>query len=182
MTETHERGREAGLVAQFARAEQLVEAAKAAREKGYRRFDAFSPFPLEALPDAMGLHGKGLAASVLAGGIIGGAGGFFMLTWSAVVSYPYNIGGRPFFSWPAFIPVTFELTILGAALAAFLGLWAFCGLPRPYHPLFNVPEFARASNDRFFLWIESEDPRYDVGATRTFLRSLGAEGVYDVPR
>ena len=170
------------MAAEFARADELVRAARAAREQGYRKLDAFSPFPIESLPGALGFSGRGLAAAVLAGGILGGAGGFFMLTYSAVVSYPYNVGGRPFFSWPAFIPVTFELTILGAALTAFFGLWAANGLPRPYHPLFNVPEFSRASNDRFFLWIESDDPKYDPQATREFLRTLEPQGVYDVPR
>lgn len=171
-----------GLVGEFLTAEGLLEAAGAARRKGYRKVDGFSAFPIEGLPEALGVRADALAAAVLIGGLLGGAGGFYMLTYSAVVSYPINVGGRPFFSWPAFIPETFELTILAAALTAFFGLWALSGLPRPYHPLFNVPAFRRASDDRFFLWIESSDPLYDEAAVRSLLQELGAHGVYDVPR
>src|SRR5205814_2378882 len=142
-------------------------------QAGYRRIDAYSPFPIEALAEAIDFHPTDVPLVVLVGGIIGGLSGFFLQYWIHVLNYPINVGGKPLNSWPAFIVVTFECTILGASLAAFLGMLALNGLPQPYHPVFNVPRFAFASKDRFFLVIESADPRFDIHDTFRFLESLG---------
>jgi hypothetical protein len=166
-----------GLLGEFPSAEHLVEAAQLAREAGYRRMDAYSPFPIEGLADALGARPSRLPFIVLVGGICGGALGYLMQWYMVAVSYPLNIGGRPTHTWPAFVPVTFELTILGAALAAVLGMLALNGLPRPHHPLFNVPEFSLASQHRFFLCIEAADPRFDLAATGEFLHNIGATRV-----
>jgi hypothetical protein len=169
-----------GLLAEFADANALVEAARQARDKGYRRMDAYSPFPVEDLAEALGVHKTRLPLLVLIGGILGGLTGYGMQYYSAVISYPLNVGGRPLHSWPAFVPVTFELTILGAALFAVLGMLALNGLPMPYHPLFNVDSFALATRDRFFLAIEATDPLFDRVGTGDFLRTLGAREVTEV--
>jgi hypothetical protein len=161
-----------GLMAEFDDARALVLAAGSAREAGYRRMDAYSPFPIEELHHALGSHHSRLPLIVLIGGVVGCIGGFLLQYWTSAVAYPINVGGRPFNSWPAFIPVTFECTILGAALSAVLGMLALNGLPMPYHPVFNVPRFALASRSRFFLCIEARDPKFDVEATRQFLESL----------
>src|SRR5436309_7318008 len=142
--------------------------------------EAHTPFPVAALAAAMGYRHNRVAWVVLIGGIVGGLGGFFMQWYSAVVSYPLNVGGRPFNSWPAFIPITFELTVLVAGLSAVLGLLALNGLPMPYHPLFNVPRFALATRNRFFLCIEARDPRFERDGTARFLRSLGSQEVSEV--
>jgi hypothetical protein len=169
-----------GLVAEFHTADELVAAAKRVYESGYRRIDAFSPFPIHGLSDAIGFRRTRLPLLVLLGGIGGGGGALFMQWYASVVSYPINIGGRPLASWPSFVPVTFELTVLGAALAAVLGMLFMNGLPTPYHPLFNVERFAQASRDRFFICIEYRDPKFDVVATKQFLQSLQPMGVYEV--
>jgi hypothetical protein len=169
-----------GLMAEFETAQALVEAATRARLAGYRKMDAYSPIPIEELNEALDLRRTRLPLVVLLGGITGGLAGYGLEYWSQVVAYPMNVGGRPFHSWPHFIPVTFETTVLGAALAAFVGLWALNGLPQPYHPVFNVPAFARASTDRFFLVIEAADPRFDRQRTWRFLEDLRPVGVYEV--
>ena len=169
-----------GLMAEFDSPTALVEAANRARLDGYREMDAYSPIPIEELGEALGLRRTRLPRLVLLGGILGGLGGYGLQWWSQSLAYPMNIGGRPFHSWPQFIPVTFETTVLGAALTCFLSMWALNKLPMPYHPVFNVPEFARASTDRFFLCIEAADRRFDREGTRRFLESLHPLGVSEV--
>ena len=169
-----------GLMAEFDSPKALVHAAEQARLAGYREMDAYSPIPVEELGEALGLRRTRLPRLVLAGGILGGLAGYGLEYWSQAIAYPMNIGGRPFHSWPHFIPVTFETTVLGAALSAFVGMWALNRLPQPYHPVFNVPAFARASVDRFFLCIEATDPKFDRHATAKFLQSLRPVGVSEV--
>jgi hypothetical protein len=172
-----------GLLAEFGTAERVLEAARRARADGYRLMDAFTPFPVEGLAEAVGFRREVLPWVALAGGVLGGIGGFGMLFFACVYSYPLNVGGRPLNSWPAFIPITFELTILGAALAAVAGMLLLNWLPRPYHPVFNVPRFTAASRDRFFVVIRAGDPRFDLERTRRFLLEvLGADGVFEVER
>lgn len=161
-----------GLLAEFADVSSLVRAVHKARDAGYRKVDAFTPFPVEELSEALEAHDRRLPLLVLLGGIAGGIAGYLLQYWSATIAYPINIGGRPLHSWPAFIPVTFECTILGAALMAVLGMLALNGLPKPYHPVFNVPRFALSSRDRFFLCIQAQDPRFDPRSTREFLERL----------
>jgi hypothetical protein len=170
-----------GVMAEYAREDELLAAAAAARARGYRALDAYAPFPVEGLEDALGLPDSPMPAIVLAGGVLGCATGYGLQYWASVLSYPLNSGGRPLNSWPAFIPVTFELTILFAALAAVFGMIAVNGLPLPYHPVFNVPRFSLASRSRFFLVVESRDALFDRGSARAFLTEPGAEEVYDVP-
>lgn len=169
-----------GLLAEFHEPEPLLAGAERAWEAGYRKMDAYSPFPIEGLSEALGFHHTRLPVLVFLGGLIGCLGGFYLQYWVSAVAYPLNVGGRPYYSWPAFIPVSFELAILLAAFAAVLGMFALNGLPMPYHPLFNVERFALASRDRFFLCIEAEDPKFDRGATRKFLEGLTPHGVYEV--
>jgi hypothetical protein len=169
-----------GLMAEFATPEQLLEAARQTHDAGYRRIDAFAPFPIEGLAHAVGFHQTRLPIVVLLGGIIGGCTGFSLQYYAAAVSYPVNIGGRPLNSWPAFIPVTFEMTILFAAAAAVFGMLAMNGLPTPYHPVFNVPRFALASRDRFFLCIKARDPMFDLELTRKFMQTLKPREVVEI--
>lgn len=170
-----------GLMAEFDDANALVAAAHRTREHGYQRLDAYTPFPIEELSEAIGFRHTRLPLVVLIGGLIGGLSGYFMQYYAAGISYPMNIGGRPYHSAPMFIPVTFEMTILIAALAAVFGMLALNGLPMPYHPVFNVPHFALATRDRFFLCIEATDPRYDREATWRFLEGLGPRSISEVP-
>jgi hypothetical protein len=169
-----------GLMAEFEEPTALVHAARQVREAGYEKIDAYSPFPIEELDEALAIRHTRLPLIVLIGGLIGCLGGFYLCYWVSTTVYPLNIGGRPLNSWPAFIPVTFECTILLAALSAVLGMLALNGLPQPYHPVFNVPSFDQASRNRFFLCIEASDPKFDLNATRKFLKSLGATEVTDV--
>lgn len=169
-----------GLLAEFAGEEALLEAVRQTRGAGYSRVEAYSPFPVEGMAEALGVRGRRLPWIVLGGGIVGGGAGLFMQWYSSVVDYPLNIGGRPYASWPSFVPVAFEMTILFAGIAAVLGMFALNSLPEPYHPVFNVPEFAGASRDRFFLSIESADPQFDLERTRDFLQGLGARQVFEV--
>jgi ActD protein len=161
-----------GMMAEFDDPTSLVAATERARQEGYRCMDAYSPYPIEELHDALGSRHTRLPLIVLIGGVTGCIGGYLLQYWSSAIAYPLNIGGKPFHSWPAFIPVTFECTILVAALSAVLGMLALNGLPQPYHPVFNVPRFALASRNRFFLCIEAKDPRFDIEATRRFLETL----------
>jgi ActD protein len=169
-----------GLMAEFDDPGSLVTATERARHDGYRCMDAYSPFPIEELHHALGAHATRLPLIVLIGGLVGCIGGYALEYWTSVFAYPLNIGGKPLHSWPAFIPVTFECTILVAALSAVLGMLALNGLPQPYHPVFNVPRFALASRNRFFLCIEATDPRFDLDSTRRFLETLNPREVTTV--
>ncbi len=171
-----------GLMVEFTNVNDLVAAARRVREEGYVCTDAFSPFPVEGLSEELGFRQTRVPLIILIGGILGAIGGYFMQYYLAVYEYPFNVGGRPAHSWPAFIPVTFEMTILTAALFAVLGMLALNGLPQPYHPVFNVPRFALASRDRFFLCIQADDPKFDRQRTAEFLRGLvGVADVAEVP-
>ena len=169
-----------GLMAEFDNAEALLAAAHRAHQEGYRRMDAYSPLHVEGLSEAIGFHHTRLPLVVLIGGILGGLGGFALEYWTSVIDFPINVGGRPFNSWPSFIPVMFETTVLGAALSAVLGMLALNGLPTPYHPVFNVPRFALATRNRFFLCIEARDPKFNRDEAARFLQSLGALEVAEV--
>jgi hypothetical protein len=171
-----------GVMAAFATPDELLRAAGAARVAGYRRIDGFSPFPIEGLSEALGMHRTRLPWVVFGAGILGGLSGYCLQYYCAVIAYPLNIGGRPLHSWPAFIPVTFEMTVLFAALAAVFGMLASNGLPMPYHPVFHIPSFGLASRDRFFLCIESLDRSFDRAKTTEFLKSLNPLEVTEVPR
>jgi len=166
-----------GLMGEFSTPVELLEAARAARHAGYRRMEGYSPVPVEGLAEELDFHQTGMPAVVLCGGILGCLTGYLMQYWISAIDYPLNIGGRPLHSWPSFIPVTFELTILSGAIFAFVGMLALNGLPLPYHPVFNVERFTLAGKDRFFLCIEAADPLFDLTRTGRFLESLGAKEV-----
>lgn len=169
-----------GLMAEFDSPTDVVEAARATYDAGYRRINAYSPYPIEELSEAIGFHSTRLPLIVLIGGIIGGLVGYGLQYYVAVIDYPLNVGGRPFHSWPSFIPITFEMTILFAALSAVFGMLALNKLPQPYHPVFNAERFALASRDRFFLVIEANDPKFDHDKARSFLQTLNPKEVVDV--
>ena len=170
-----------GVMAEFGDAQSLLEAANKTRDAGYRNIEAYSPFPVHGMAEAVGFHHSRLSAVVLGGGILGGLGGFFMCWYANVISYPLNIGGKPYNSWPAWIPITFECTILLAAFAAVFGMLGLNGLPMPYHPVFNVERFSQASRDKFFLVIQARDPKFDIDEAWNFLEKLGPREVADVP-
>jgi hypothetical protein len=169
-----------GLLAEFETPQQLLEAAQRTYDAGFRKIDAYSPLPIHGLDEAVGFHGTILPAIVFTGGLLGGLTGFGMQWYANVISYPLNVGGKPYNSWPHFIPITFELTVLGAALCAVFGMFALNGLPRPYHPVFNVPRFALASDDRFFLVVKAKDKNFDLDKTKVFLDTLRPFGIYEV--
>jgi Alternative complex III, ActD subunit len=169
-----------GLMAEFADPQALVSAARRTYEEGYRKIDAYTPFPIEELSEAIGFHKNWLPLIVLIGGIVGFLGGIALQYWTMVINYPMNVAGKPTWSWPAFVPITFECTILVAGLSAVFGLLALNGLPQPYHPVFNVKRFALASKDRFFLCIESLDPMFDREKTWRFLDTLQPREVAEV--
>jgi ActD protein len=166
-----------GLIAEFEDPNALIAATQRARQAGYRRMDAYSPYPIEELHEALGARHTRLPLIVLIGGLCGCLGGYTLQYWVATMAYPLNIGGKPFHSWPAFIPITFECTILVAALSAVFGMLALNGLPMPYHPVFNVARFALASRNRFFLCIQARDPQFDLEETRRFLATLAPREV-----
>ena len=181
---THGRGRGApalyGIMAEFDNPSDLVAAARRTFAAGYRRINGYSPYPIEELSEAIGFTRTSLPLIVLIGGILGGLGGFFMQYWMEVIDYPLNVGGKPFNSWPAFIPITFESTVLVAAFAAVLGMLVLNKLPQPYHPVFNAPNFALATRDKFFLVIEANDPKFKHNEATQFMKTLGARDVSDV--
>lgn len=169
-----------GLVAEFETHEELLHAARRARSAGYRRMDAFSPFPVHGLVEALGFQDNRVPWIIFWSGVAGGIGGFLLQCWVSMVAYPHNVGGRPLLSWPQFVPVTFECTVLLAAFGAVIGMLALNGLPKPYHPIFNAPNFDRASQDSFFLCIEAADPQFDRVETARFLDSLRPKAVSEV--
>jgi hypothetical protein len=161
-----------GLMAEFDSAAALVAAAEKVRQAGYTQTDAYSPFPIHGLAEALGFRERHVAPIVLAGGLTGALVGYGLQYWTMVIVYPMNIGGRPHHSWVSFIPPTFETTILFAAFAAVFGMLALNGLPQPYHPVFNAARFHLASRSAFFLAIEASDPKFDLEQTRAFLTGL----------
>jgi hypothetical protein len=171
-----------GLMAEFETPGDLVAAARRTREAGFRKFDAYSPYPIHEMDDAMDLHDNRVSLFTLIGGLCGCAGGYSLAWWVEAVALPLNIGGRPLNSMPMFIPITFELTILIGGLTAAISMLLLNGLPQPYHPVFNVERFAGASRSKFFLCIESDDPHFDYDHTVRFLESLGPEEIAEVPR
>lgn len=170
-----------GMMAEFGNENELLEATRKAYDQGYRQMDAFAPYPVEGLAEALGRKKNAVPLIVLCGGICGCVSGYFLQWYALAVSYPLNIGGRPLNSWPAFIPITFELTILSAAIFAIFGMLALNQLPQPHHPLFNVPQFDAASTDKFFLCVESTDQKFDLRTTRRFLETLKPELIVEVP-
>ena len=171
-----------GLMAEFETPESLLEAANRARTAGYRRMDAYAPMPVEGLAAAVGFPKNRVPLVVLLGAIVGATGGFSLCYWMTVIAYAHNVGGRPMNSWPAYIPITFELGVLIAALSAVVGMLIMNGLPQPYHPVFNVPRFRLASRERFFLCIEAHDPKFSLEETRTFLKDMNPVEVSEVAK
>lgn len=170
-----------GLMAEFKTPDELIAAARRVHEEGYRKVEAYSPYPIEEVTEVLEQHHTRLPLFVLLGGLLGGMGGYALQYWASVINYPLNIGGRPLHSWPAFIIPTFECTILGASLTAVIGMIVLNGLPMPYHPAFNVRRFATAAtSDAYFLMIEAEDPKFELSGTRRFLSELNASEVSDV--
>lgn len=169
-----------GMMAEFDNPTDLVKATEHAYDVGYRKMDAYSPYPIEELSDALGFRKNRVPLVVLVGAILGGLSGYLLQYWISAVSFPENIGGRPYHSWPAFIVVTFEMTILFGGISAVVGMLALNGLPMPYHPVFNNPRFTSVTRDRFFLCIEAADPKFDVVSTGSFLMGLKAVDVTEV--
>src|ERR1700728_327450 len=171
-----------GLMGEFETAGELVAAARRTKDAGFRKFDAYSPFPIHELDDAMDLHDNRVSLFTLIGGVVGACTGFGLASWVQAVALPLNIGGRPLISAPMYIPITFELTVLFGGLTAAISMIIMNGLPSPYHPVFNVERFSNASRNKFFLCIESDDPKFDRHATAGFLESLGPEEIAEVAR
>jgi len=169
-----------GVMGEFETPEQLVSAAKRTREAGYKHVEAYTPFPIEGLSESIGFRWTAVPLITLIGGITGAITGFGLQYWCSAITYPLNIGGRPLNSWPAFIPVTFELTVLFSAISAVVGMIALNKLPQPHHPVFNVDRFAHASTDRFFLCIEARDPKFNLAESARFLQELNAKHVSEV--
>jgi hypothetical protein len=169
-----------GVMAEFENPSDLVAAARRVYSLGYRRINGYSPYPIEELSEAIGFTHTSLPLIVFIGGLVGGIGGFLMQYWIEVIDYPINVGGKPYNSWPAFIPITFETTVLMAAFSAVLGMLILNKLPQPYHPVFNLPNFAMATRDRFFLAVEANDAKFNHGEVVELLKSLNAVAVNDV--
>jgi hypothetical protein len=171
-----------GLMAEFDTPEALIKATRQAHTEGYRVMDAYTPMPVDGLPEALGSERTWVSTLVFLGGLAGCVGGFSLMYWITCIAYPMNVGGRPMYSWPAYIPPTFEMTVLFASLTAVIGMLFLNGLPEPYHPVFNVPRFQLASQDRFFLCIEARDPRFNLDTTKSFLAGTGAVEVSEVAK
>jgi hypothetical protein len=170
-----------GLMAEFRTGDALLDAARRARAEGYRQVEAYAPYPVEGMAEAVGFTRNRVPLMALLGGIVGGAGGYFLQWYSAVIDYPINVGGRPLHSWPSFIPATFEMSVLGAALAVVFGMLLANGLPRLHHPVFDAPDFEQATRNRFFLCLPASDPHFDVERGKAFLSSLQPLSVSEVP-
>ena len=170
-----------GVMAEFGTADALIAATRKARQAGYTRMDGYSPYPIGEVADELGFPRSEIGAVMFIGGLVGATTGFLMQYYLNGVEYPVNIAGKPYFSWPQFVPITWELLVLTASLSGLIGLLALCGLPQPYHPVFNVPQFARATRDRFFLVIEAVDPQFDAARVKEFMGTLGAISVEEVP-
>lgn len=168
-----------GMMAEFSGTDEIIAAAKSVRSAGYTLVEAYTHIPVHGLDDALEHKQTRLPWLVLVSGIIGAGGLFGFMTWVNLVDYPMNVGGRPNFSWPAFVPITFEGLVLFAALAAVFGLILICGLPLPYHPVFNAPGFERASQNGYFLCIEAKDPQYDAAKASSLFNKLGATAVHE---
>ena len=171
-----------GLMAEFETPEELLAAAESARDEGFRHMDAYAPMPVEGLAEAVAQRKTTIEKIVFVAGLLGATGGFMLCWWMTVVAYPHNVAGRPLNSWPAYIPITFESMVLISCLTALVGMLMLNGLPQPYHPVFNVAQFERASIDRFFLCIEARDPRFELEATREFLEGLNPLEVTEVEK
>jgi hypothetical protein len=169
-----------GLMAGFRTPDDLLNAARRVYSEGYREMDAYTPMPIEGLADAIGFRSNAVSRLVFTGGLIGATGGFGLMWWISVIAYPHNVAGRPLNSWPAYIPITFECMVLVACFTAVIGMLMLNRMPEPYHPVFNAPQFERASRDRFFLCIEARDPKFDRERTRQFLELLHPEEVIEV--
>lgn len=170
-----------GLLAEFDNPDDLLQAAQRAYAHGYRKMDAYSPFPVPQLAEALGFHKNHVPLTCLVGGLLGGSAAYMLQYWINVIGYPMNVAGRPLHSWPSFIPVTFEMSVLFAGFGAFFGMWALNGLPCLFHPLFNVKRFAGVTRDRFFLCIQAADPKFEMAETRGFLSSLAPTSIEEVP-
>lgn len=170
-----------GMMAEFGTGDELIAATCRARDAGYTRMDGYSPYPIGEVADALGFPRSEIGTIMFIGGICGACLGFMLQYYLIGIDYQLNVGGKPFFSWPMFIPISWELLVLTASLTGLIGLLALCGLPQPYHPVFNVPEFARATRDRFFLVIEAVDPQFDPARTREFLQTLNPMSIAEVP-
>jgi hypothetical protein len=170
-----------GLAAEYQTPEAILEAARRVRASGYTHAEAYTPFPVTGLSDQLGYRRTFVPLVMLCGAILGAGGGFFMMWFANVIHLPWNIGGRPMNSWPAFIPITFECAILIASLSGVIGMLAMNRLPQPYHPMFRAPNFERASRDRFFLCIETTDPLFDLARARRLLESTEPLAVMEVP-
>lgn len=181
ISEEREPSKVYGVMAEFETSEGLLRATEKAYAEGFRKMDAYSPIPVEGLPEALGYKKNYVALCVLIGGICGALGGFYLLYWISAIAYPHNVGGRPFNSWPSFIPITFECMILLSALTAVISMIVMNKLPQPYHPVFNVQRFERASKDRYFLCIEADDPKFSVSGVKSFLEQAGGVEVSVVP-
>jgi hypothetical protein len=181
MTESHDQGPKLhGVVAEFATPDALLKACRKARAAGYQRMDAYTPYPMEEIADSIGFEKTRVPLLTLCGGILGGLSGFLLQFWVHTSAYPLNVGGRPLNSWPSFVIITFEMTILFAGITAVVGMLTLNGLPQPYHPIFNHPRFVAASRDRFFLCIEAADPKFDLVQTTSFLQATEAVDVAEV--
>ena len=170
-----------GVMAEFQTADELIAATKAAVDAGYTRLDGYSPYPVGEVADHLGFPRSEIGAVMFIGGVVGATFGFLMQTWITVVDYPVSVGGKPYWSWPQYVPVTWALLVLTASMSGLFGLLALCGLPQPYHPVFNVDRFRRATRDRFFLCIEAVDPLFEPAKVKAFLSTLKPDDVAEVP-